>query len=80
MKRKRSRLEVSRQVYLNVTDIKDLLQISPYQARRVFQKADEIDAAELSTFRIEPRKVRTETVCKLAQISISKLQAQIKSG
>jgi hypothetical protein len=80
MKRKRSRLEVSRQVYLNVTDIKDLLQISPYQARRVFQKADEIDAAELSAFRIEPRKVRTKTVCKLAQIKITELQAQIKSG
>lgn len=78
MKRKKSRIEVSQQVYLNTTDIMTLLKLDYYKAKRMYDAADRIDQEELSSFRIEPRKVRTETVCSLAQIDLRKLQRQIK--
>lgn len=80
MKRKRSRLEVSQQVYLNTTDISDLLLISMGNARRLYQAADRIDREHFKQFRSEPRKVRTTVVCKLAGVNLDQLQRQIKNG
>ena len=80
MKRKKSRIEVSRQVYLNIADIMTLFQLDYYKGKRLYDAANQIDSEELSSFRIEPRKVRIQTVCKLADVNLDKLQKQIKNG
>ena len=76
MKRKRTREEVAKQVYLNQTDIADLLQISKAKAKRLYEECDRLESD--SQFRVEDRKVMTETVCRVAGISLKRLQAQIK--
>lgn len=80
MKRKKSRLEISAQAYLNKADIETLIGLNPHQARRLYSAADQIDRDYFETFRPEPRKVRTSTVCRLAGINLKQLQMQIKNA
>lgn len=80
MKRKKSRLEISAQVYLNKADIETLIGLNPHQARRLYSAADQIDRDYFDTFRPEPKKVRTSTVCRLAGINLKQLQMQIKNA
>lgn len=80
MKRKKSRLEISAQVYLNKADIETLIGLNPHQARRLYSAADQIDRDYFETFRPEPKKVRTSTVCRLAGINLKQLQMQIKNA
>ena len=67
-------------VYLNRTDIAVLLGIGDQKAGRLYKAADKIDAEQLASFRIEPHKVRTTTVCKLAGVNLKLLQMQIKNA
>ena len=61
-------------IYLNVTDIADHLGISWRKAKRVYDECDRIEREELASFRIEPRKVRIITVCRVAHVSISDIK------
>jgi len=61
-------------LYLNVSDIADSLGISWRKAKRVYEECDRIEREELANFRIEPRKVRITTLCKVAQVSLSDIE------
>ena len=61
-------------IYLNVTDIAHHLGISWRKAKRVYDECDRIEKEELASFRIEPRKVRITTVCRVAQVSLSDIK------
>lgn len=61
-------------LYLNVSDIADSLGISWRKAKRVYEECDRIEREELASFRIEPRKVRITTVCRVAHVSISDIK------
>ena len=61
-------------LYLNVTDIATHLGISWRKAKRVYDECDRIEREELASFRIEPRKVRITTVCRVAQVSFSDIK------
>lgn len=79
MKKKKTRYETSQQVYLNTTDIMVLLALTNYRtAKRLYDAADQID--NKLTFRAEPKKVRTTTVCKLAGVNLLQLQMQLKKA
>ena len=80
VKVKKSRLEISAQVYLNKADIETLIGLNPHQARRLYSAADQIDRNYFETFRPEPKKVRTTVVCKLAGVNLKLLQMQIKNA
>ena len=64
----KTREKIATQFYLNTTDIMVLIGGSWQNAKRLFNKASEVDNEELP-FRVEPLKVRTQTVLKLAGIS-----------
>lgn len=64
----KTREMVATQFYLNTSDIMVLIGCGWYNAKRLFNKANEVDDKELP-FRVEPLKVRTQTVIKLAGIS-----------
>lgn len=64
----KTREKIASQFYLNTTDIMVLIGCSWQNAKRLFNKASEVDDEELP-FRVEPLKVRTQTVLKLAGIS-----------
>ena len=66
-------------IYLNVTDIAHHLGISWRKAKRVYDECDRIEREELASFRIEPRKVRITTVCRVAHVSLSDIK-QIKKA
>ena len=79
MKKKKSRYEISQQVFLNATDIMVLLALTNYRtAKRLYDAADQID--NKLAFRAEPKKVRTTTVCKLAGVNLMQLQTQLKKA
>ena len=61
-------------LYLNVSDIADNLGISWRKAKRVYDECDRIEREELAAFRIEPRKVRITTVCRVAHVSLSDIK------
>lgn len=66
-------------LYLNVTDIADHLGISWRKAKRVYDECDRIEKEELAAFRIEPRKVRITTLCRVAQVSLSDIKQTKKA-
>lgn len=61
-------------LYLNVSDIADSLGISWRKAKRVYDECDRIEKEELAAFRIEPRKVRITTLCRVAHVSLSDIK------
>lgn len=80
MQRTKSREEILAQPYLTKADIKKLLQIGYGSSVRVYKAAERLDIEQLREYRIEPRKVRITSVCKVAGISLNTLQKQIKSA
>lgn len=74
MKKKKTRYETSQQVYLNVTDIADHLGITWRKAKRVYEVCDRIDAVELASFRVEPKKVRITTVSEVTKLPLAQLK------
>ena len=80
MQRTKTREEIFAQPYLTKADIKRLLQVSQGKAVRIHNFAETIDKEFFGKFRIEPTKVRITSVCKVAGISLSTLQRQIKSA
>ncbi len=70
----KTRETVAQQFYLNTTDIMTLLGCSWRNAKRTFTKASQIDDEELP-FRVEPLKVRKQTVLRLAGITSKQLES-----
>ena len=66
---------VVKQTYLNIADIQTLLGCSWKKAKRAYLLADEIEAKELQ-YRVEPHKVRMQTVLKVTGISLNLLIKQ----
>lgn len=61
-------------MYWNVTDIADHLGITWRKAKRVYEVCDRIDAVELASFRVEPKKVRITTVSEVVKIPLAQLK------
>lgn len=78
MQRKKTRLELIDEVYLQQTHISTLFKVPISVAHKVYLKAKEIDQCELKYFIYENR-VRTNSVCKVLGVNLNTLQKQIKS-
>lgn len=78
MQRTKTRAECLKLSYLNKSDISNLLKVSQYKAKRIYDAADQIDRQ--LTFRAEPAKVRMRSVLKVAGIDYSLLSRQIKDN
>ncbi len=68
---------IANQFYLNTTDIQRILGCSWENAKRLYVVADKLDNEELS-FRVEPLKVRIQTVLKLAGINKKQLDSVVE--
>lgn len=75
---KRSREEVLALPYLRKTDIATLLQVSQTTAYRIYAEADKLD--QQMKFRVEPTKVRMQSVMKVTEMNYNLLSKQIKSA
>lgn len=73
----KTREKIAIQFYLNTTDIAVLIGCNWRNAKRLFDEANKVDDEELS-FRVEPLKVRMQTVLKLAGISQKQLDSVIE--
>ena len=69
--------KVLSQTYLNIADIQTLLGCSWKKAKRAYTEANAIDEEELR-FRVEPHKVRMQTVLKVTGLSLNMLMKQQK--
>ena len=80
--RKKTREEIANQMFLNIADIKHLLDVSQQSAKRIYLLADEIDSDKSNLpHRIEPAKVRITSVCKATGFTLETLKKQaIKKG
>lgn len=65
---------VAQQTYLNISDIQTLLGVSWKKAKHAYQLASEIDDG--MAWRIEPHKVRMQSVLKVTGISLNMLMKQ----
>lgn len=75
MIKNKTREEVSHQLYVTQSDIKKLFDCSVDTAKRIYTYADEeFDSKE--KFRVEPKKVRLTSVCKVTGFSLATLQKQ----
>ena len=78
MPRPKKNLEtIANQFYLNTKDISLLLGCNWRNAKRLYVEADKIDNEELP-FRLEPQKVRMQTVLKLAGIKKNQLDSVVE--
>lgn len=75
---KRSREECLALPYLRKTDIATLLQVSQTTAYRIYAEADKLD--QQMKFRVEPTKVRMQSVMKVTEMNYNLLSKQIKSA
>lgn len=74
MQRVKTREEISKQVFLNQSDIAKLLGISRPSAKRIYNYAKEIDNERDGKYVIEPTKVRITSVCKVIGQSLNTIQ------
>lgn len=64
-------------MYLNIADIKHLLDVSQQSAKRIYLLADEIDSDKSNLpHRIEPAKVRITSIAKVVNMSLETLKKQ----
>lgn len=75
---KRSREECLALPYLRKTEIATLLQVSQETAYRIYAAADKLD--QKMEFRVEPTKVRMQSVMKVTEMNYNLLAKQIKSA
>lgn len=78
LKSKRSREECLALPYLRKTEIATLLQVSQTTAYRIYEAADKLD--QQMQFRVEPSKVRMQSVMKVTEMNYNLLSKQIKSA
>ena len=78
--RKHTREEISGMMYLKQKEIMILLDCSQREARRIYQIADMLDDQELGDYRINDRKVRIQSVCKVTKTNLQALKQLIKNA
>lgn len=79
MQRVKTREELLTQPFLKASDIQRLLGVSYKSAKKIYTLADKLDTDQLGDYRIEARKVRFTTVCKVTGVTLATLQKQIKN-
>ena len=75
-----TREQVAGMMYLKIVDIRILLDCSQAAARKIYQLADRLDDEELGDYRIEPRKVRMTSVCKVTKTNLQTINRLIKNA
>jgi hypothetical protein len=78
--KRHTRSEIAGQMYLKIVDIRILLDCSQAAARKIYQLADRLDDEELGDYRIEPRKVRMTSICKVTNTSLQTINKLIKNA
>lgn len=66
--------KVINQYYLNINDIRVLLGISYQTAKRVYDKANEIDEEKFREFRVEPKKVSMKSVLEVNHLTLKDIK------
>ena len=69
--------KVIMQYYLNMNDIKTLLGVSQRVAKRIYEKADEIDNNKFKEYRIEERKVMMKSVLEVNHLTMKDLERRV---
>lgn len=62
------------QYYLSINDIKTLLGVSQSTAKKVFDKADELDDKKFKEFRAETKKVTIKSVLEVNYLKLKDLK------
>lgn len=75
-----TREQVAGMMYLKIVDIRILLDCSQAAAKKIYQLADRLDDEELGDYRVEPRKVRMTSVCKVARTNLQTINKLIKNA
>ncbi len=70
----KDRDRVITQYYLNINDIRTLLGVSYKAAKRVYDKADEIDNEKFKEYRIEPNKVTMKAVLAVNHLTMKDIK------
>lgn len=80
MQRKKSRKELLYTPYLNIAQIKELLDVSKAVAKKIYIKSQQIDKEQLGDYLSYENKVRIGSVTKVSGISLQTLERQIKNA
>ena len=70
----KERNKIVNQYYLNINDIRTLLGVSYHTAKKVFDKANEIDEERFREFRVEPKKVSMKSVLEVNHLSMKDIK------
>ena len=70
----KDRDKIINQYYLSINDIKTLLGISQSTAKKVFEKADELDDKKFKDFRVETKKVTIKSVLEVNHLKLKDLK------
>lgn len=68
---------IYKQYFLNIQDIQILFELSRPKAKQVFDYADELDQEKYQEYRIEPRKVSIDSICKVLKVSDKDIKKRI---
>ena len=71
--RTKTRSEIVRQMYLNVTDISKIMGTSFSKAKKIYKAAEQLDIERMGEYRYEDIKVSMESVSKVVHMSREKL-------
>lgn len=69
--------KVLSQYYLNMNDIKTLLGVSHKTAKKIYEKADEIDENKFKEYRVEERKVTMKSVLEVNHLTMKDLERRL---
>lgn len=72
----KDRDKIINQYYLSINDIKTLLGISQSTAKKVFEKADELDDKKFKEFRVETKKVTIKSVLEINHLKLKDLKKE----
>lgn len=72
----KDRDRIINQYYLSINDIKTLLGVSQSTAKKVFDKADELDDKKFKEFRVETKKVTIKSVLEINHLKLKDLKKE----
>lgn len=70
----KTRDEVLTQYYLNINDIKTLLGVSYKTAKRIYERANEIDDEMFEEYRVELKKVTMKAVLLVNHLTMKDIK------
>ena len=70
----KTRDEVLTQYYLNINDIKTLLGVSYKTAKRIYERANEIDDEMFKEYRVELKKVTMKAVLLVNHLTMKDIK------